>query len=313
MNYLLTARSTLISVSCALLLSSAHIHAQTVAANAAAPTASSESKEREQLALAALGALLSAPPERAFPLLKRTLEGNQTLAVKKRALFILGQTNTPEAPRLMMTIARTPGPLQTEAIRGLGISGKAEAIAGLAEIAKTADSKTQEAVLNALLIAGAKKEVLAIALASSGETQQRAVRILGAMNATEELRELGKRGLSGKGFVEAYAIAGDLESLNRLASAPGPARMKAIRSMGLIKTPAARANLLSIYRSNPDKEIREAVLSGLLIAGAETEVMSLYRESKDPQEKTRLLRWLGTVGGDSALEAIDAALQGNSP
>ena len=83
--------------------------------------------------------------------------------------------------------------------------------------------------------------------------------------------------------------------------------------MGLIKTPAARERLLAIYRANPDKEARDAVLAGFLIAGAQKDVMALYRESKDPEEKTRLLRWLGTMGGDSALEAIDAALQGNAP
>lgn len=312
MKLQLINRTTWLSLGCALLLSHSS-YAQTPATGGAASNVAVQNKEQEQLALAALGALLSAPPERAFPLLKRTLEGNQSLPVKKRALFVLGQTNTPEAPRLILSLARTPGPLQLEAIRGLGISGKAEAIAGLTEIAKTAEPKTQEAVLNALLIAGAKKEVLAIALATTGETQQRAVRILGAMNAREELRELGKRGLSGKGFVEAYAIAGDLESLNRLASAPGPSRIKAIRSIGLIKTPAAKDELLKIYRANPDKDVREAVLSGLLIANGEKEMMALYRESKDPQEKTRLLRWLGTLGGDSAMEAIDAALQGKSP
>lgn len=311
MNLRKFARTTSLAVALTLVFTGASQAQSTT--RSATPTANVENNEQEQLALAALGALLTAPPERAFPLLKRTLEGNQSLAVKKRALFVLGQTNTPEAPGLMLALARTPGPLQLEAIRGLGISGKSEAIAGLSDLAKTADPKAQEAVLNALLIAGAKKEVLEIALATTGETQQRAVRILGAMNAKDELRELGKRGLSGKGFVEAYAIAGDLESLNRLASAPGPSRIKAIRSIGLVRTPEAKSELLKIYRSSPDKDVREAVLSGLLIANAEKEVMVLYRESKDPQEKTRLLRWLGTLGGDSALEAIDAALQGKSP
>lgn len=306
------ARTSYLGLSCVFLLSSTSFAQSPVDRNAAA-NAKVQNNDQEQLAIAALGALLTAPPERAFPLLKRTLEGSQSLQVKKRALFVLGQTNAPEAPQLMLTLARTPGPLQREAIRGLGISGKAEAIAGLTQIAKTAEPKTQEAVLSALLIAGAKKEVLAIALATTGETQQRAVRILGAMNAKEELRELGKRGLSGTGFVEAYAIAGDLESLTRLASAPGPSRIKAIRSIGLVKSPAAKTELLKIYRGSPDKDVREAVLAGLLIASAEQEVLVLYRESKDPQEKTRLLRWLGTLGGDSALQAIDAALQGNTP
>jgi hypothetical protein len=51
----------------------------------------------------------------------------------------------------------------------------------------------------------------------------------------------------------------------------------------------------------------------MLIADAEQAVLGLYRESSDPTEKRELLRTLTMMGGDAALDAIDAALEGRLP
>src|SRR3954471_7845091 len=50
-----------------------------------------EPTEQETLALAALEGLMSQPPERALPILKKVLAGSQSTLVKRRALFVLSQ------------------------------------------------------------------------------------------------------------------------------------------------------------------------------------------------------------------------------
>ena len=72
---------------------------------------------------------------------------------------------------------------------------------------------------------------------------------------------------------------------------------------------AARAALRDIYSRSTDEEIKEAALQGMLIAGDEQGVLTLYRAAKSSDEKRALLRYLAMMDGDAALKAIDAALE----
>ena len=84
--------------------------------------------ESEQLKIAALEALISAPPDRALPLVNKVLSGNYSDEVKTRALFVLSQIDLPEAQALLLEIAKTgSGEFRLEAIRMIGIGGSAAA------------------------------------------------------------------------------------------------------------------------------------------------------------------------------------------
>ena len=63
--------------------------------------------ESEVLKIAALEALISAPPERALPLVSKVLSGNHSNEVKSRALFVLSQIELPEAQTQLLEIARS--------------------------------------------------------------------------------------------------------------------------------------------------------------------------------------------------------------
>ena len=87
-------------------------------------------------------------------------------------------------------------------------------------------------------------------------------------------------------------------------------RLEAVRSIGIIGTDAARKTLRDIYTTSNEKTIRSAALQGLQISGDQQGVLALYRAAKTGDEKRELLRMLSIMGGDAALEAIDAALEG---
>jgi hypothetical protein len=72
---------------------------------------------------------------------------------------------------------------------------------------------------------------------------------------------------------------------------------------------AARTTLREIYTTTTDGDIRDAALQGMLIAGDEQGVLTLYRAAKTNEEKRALLRTLSMIDGDAALQAIDAALE----
>jgi HEAT repeat protein len=273
--------------------------------------------EQEQLAIAALEGLMAAPPERSLPLLKRVLEGPQTDLVKMRALFVLSQVDTDEAQQLLLDRARNgQGELRIEALRMVGVGGDETALKALGEIYQSGDSEVRDAVLHAYLIAGRKAEIAALARSAGNPDDAReAVQALGALGALDELRQLSDlTSLSGE-LVHAYAIAGDLDSLRKLASnAPdSETRVEAVRSIGIVGSEEAGTALREIYRGSQDPQVRRAALEGLMIQGNEAALLEIYRASSDAQEKQTVLRQLTIIGGDAALEAIDAALQGKAP
>lgn len=273
--------------------------------------------EPEQLAIAALEGLLSAPPQRSLPLVRRVLAGSQTELVKMRALFVLSQIDSDEAQQLLLQQARADdGDLRLEAIRMVGIGGNDKALAALADLYQSGDGSVRQEVLNAYLIAGRKQDVLQLARSAKDEDEARAaIQALGAMGALAELRQLGDLGQHSGALVQAYAIAGDLDSLVKLAqtATDEEARIEATRSMGIVGDKAASAALLEIYQRDDSPRVRQAALDGLMMRGDEAALLEIYRASKNTEEKTRILRQLTMIGGDAAMEAIDAALQGKAP
>ena len=65
---------------------------------------SEPSSDAESLKIAALEALISAPPGRALPLVKKVLAGDNSDEVKERALFILSQIDTAEAHSMLLQL-----------------------------------------------------------------------------------------------------------------------------------------------------------------------------------------------------------------
>lgn len=272
--------------------------------------------EAEALAIEALEGLMAAPPQRALPLVRKVLAGNQSERVKRRAVFVLGMIDLPEAGQLLAETAQQgSGALQLEAIRALGIRGGKGQAATLQAIYRKGDARARRAVIQAFVISGDKVALVAIAKAATEPREAReAIHALAAMGAVAELRELGQNGEHAKDLLQAFAIAGDLDGLLRIAkSDPKPAlRVEAARSIGIIGGDKARQALRDLYRDGND-EVRSAALEGLMISGDEQGLLALYRSEQDPARKRELLRMLTMIGGDAAFEAIDAAIDGKAP
>jgi HEAT repeat protein len=267
----------------------------------------------EALALAALEGLMAQPAERALPILKKVLSGPQSALVKRRALFVLSQIHEPEAQTILLETTKSADPsLRAEAIRNIGIGGDPKSLGMLQEMYTNGDRAVKQQVLEAWLISGSKNEVYQAALnAKTDEDANDAIRMLGAMGAAEELRKLGDLKKPGHELTVAYAIAGDLTSLRKIAEGKGDVdtRSEAVRKIGIVHTDEARKALRDIYASATDEEIKRAALEGMLIGGDEQGVLALYRSAQGAEEKRALLRTLSHMNGDAALQAIDAALE----
>jgi HEAT repeat protein len=308
MRFVLT---TLATLSAAVALSGAAVAQAPPAKAAQAERASSGD---EDLALAALEGLMSQSSERALPIIKKVLAGSQTTTVKRRALFVLSQIEGPEAQQILLQTARsTDAGMRGEAIRSIGIGGDPKTLDALLEVYKTGNAEVQKEVLEAWMIAGRKEPVFQVALNAKTEAEANAaIRMLGVMGATDELRKLGERPNATQGLLEAYAISGDLASLRKIAEGSGERsmRLEAIRKIGIIDGEASHTALREIYTRSTDAEIKDAALQGMMISDDEQGVLALYRAAKSSEEKRALLRYLSMMDGDAALLAIDAALEG---
>jgi len=267
----------------------------------------------EELALAALEGLMAQPGDRALPIIKKVLAGSQTPTVKKRALFVLSQIESPEAQQMLIQVSRSTDPaMRGEAIRSIGIGGDPKSLDSLLEVYNGGDENVKRDVLQAWLIADRKETIYQVALNAKTEDEANdAIHMLGAMGATDELRKLGDRPKLASSLVEAYAISGDLASLRKIAdSNPERAtRLEAVRKIGIIDGDESHKALREIYTRTEDREIRDAALQGMMISDDEEGVLALYRAAKSADEKRALMRTLSTMDGDAALKAIDDALE----
>jgi HEAT repeat protein len=272
-----------------------------------------QTDDTERLKITALEALISAPPERALPIVSKVLNGDGSTRLKQRALFVLGQIDLPEARATLLDVARSgTNGMRLEAIRMIGISGDEDTQKELASIYASGDDRTREAVLNAYLIADNAAAIYQIAANTndSGEFE-RAVSKLGAMGARDELRALRDRTGMAEILIDAYAVAGDVESLTVLANDDSdPERQaRAIRGLGITGDDGVAEVLTGIYRKTASAEVRNAALNGLMIGDFDEAVLTLFRESQDATEKRRLLQVLVNMDSDAAWDIIDATLE----
>ena len=275
---------------------------------------SSDTEEQDSLKMAAMEALITAPPERALPIVDKVLAGNNGIELKERALFILSQMDTADSQARLVAYARdSQSELQEEAIRMIGIGGDSEALAGLSDIYANGDADVREAVLEAYLIADDTDAVFAIATNASNEEEfSEAVEMLGVMGAHEQLRELRNRAGLSESLVEAYMISGDAVTLRELAldSSNPEMQLQAIEALGVVGGDDVGQTLVDLYQASSDEDIKEAALEGLMIAGEDDAVLELYRNSGDNAEKRELLELLVLMGSDAVWDIIDSAFEG---
>ena len=279
------------------------------------PLTSHGQSDDEALKMAALESLIMAPEERALPIVRRVLEGDDSVTLKSRALFVLSQMDAPEAQALLLDAARSDEPrLAAEAVRMIGINGDATAMASLGELYSGGSPDLRKAVLEAYLIADDATAVYDIAANAQSETEfARAVDTLGAMGAIEELRAL--RDVTGysERLIQALSIVSDLETLTELARDDSDPRRQAqaIKAIGIVGGDDANALLVDIYRGTDNANVRQAALHGLMVAGDDQRILELYRETTDPKAKQMMLRMLTSMDSDAAWDAIDSVLGGD--
>ena len=274
--------------------------------------------EDEELKLYALNGLLGSDPERALPMLQKFLQGNHAPQLKEQALFVISQSEAPEARKILVDVARGSAhpELQLKAVEYLGIAGGDDNIKQLDELYRSASRpEVKRSILNAYLIAKQTDKLLAIARDAKDPGRGQAIDLLGAMGAEKELRQLYQSESSPdvrKKALQALGVAGDVETLAEVArQEQDPAlRRQAIQGLGLVEDEKSAAALRSLYTASADPAVRRAVVEALFIQQNARALIDLYRTEKDREVRREIVRYLSLMDSEEAEQFISKIFEG---
>ena len=267
----------------------------------------------DEIKLLAINAMQHSDPERAIPLLEEQLSKNNSLSVKKRAIFVLAQISNPKARAILLNYAKGAGnpDLQLEAIRYLVVNrDKQTASATSAELQQiystTQDTAVKLAIIGAfrnsnntpalVSIAGQAGTPVAIrqsavsGIASIGTPQD-----LWALYQKEENRDLRLQMVSAFGSMQA------LEQLNQiLKTEKDPeVRRRAVRSLGGLRTEQTGKMLVDMYGTETDVDTRKAVISALASQNNAEALVAIAKKETNPPLKTDIVRRLTELASRS--------------
>lgn len=248
----------------------------------------------EEIKLIAINSLMQSDPSTAFPALQKVLQGGSSVQVKERALFVLTQNSTPEARKLLGSIAANSAnpDLQMRAIRYVGLMGSDEARKELEGIYKSSsDGRVKRAILQSFMRSGSRSFLLNAAKSESDpELRQDAIRQLALSGGQDELWQLYQSSNSTddkSAILKSMFLSHNSTRLGELARTEKDPKLRvsAIKSLGLMKESGTASTLVSIYQSDANPEVKSAVLNALFLQGNAKALIDIARTEKDPKLK----------------------------
>lgn len=256
------------------------------------------------LKIMALNSLMQSDPQKAFPILEKVLKSNNPANVREKALFVLTQSPLPEARKLLGDIARgSSNPeLQAQAIKYMGLMGNDDSRKELVSIYEsTSDKNVKHAILKSFMISGSRGFLLTVAKGEKdSELRADAIRQLALTGGQDELWQLYQSTVSiddKEEILKSMFLSGNSSRLAEIAQSTTDSRLRiaAIKSLGLMGGNGRGDVLVGVYKSDQNREVREAVLKSLFLQQNAKALIDLARAEKDPEMKRAIVRNLSLI------------------
>jgi HEAT repeat protein len=281
----------------------------------------------DDLKLLAIQAIQYSDPEKAVSTCEAVLSGTNSLAVKKRAIYVLALIDRPEAHQLLLSYAKGKGnpELQREAITYLGARNAKQPTksAELIDIYNsTTDADVRMSVISAFRSAGDKTSLIGIAsgrgvgrgdgvgpvgapqgrggqmapMPMTMNERSRAINNLSDLASPQELWPLYQKEENKdlrSAWVTTFSSMGALDQLTQIVKTEKePAvRQKAIRALGNQKSEKTGPMLADLY-SGGDRDTKLAVISALGNQNNADSLIALARKESDKDLKYQMAREL---------------------
>jgi len=272
---------------------------------------------QDDLKLLALNGLMQTEPERAFPILEGLLQGAHSPNLKKQAVYVLAQNQSPKAQALLERIARgsTGNPdLQLRAVSYF-VDTKSKPNRGqlLSEIyAGTNDAALKSTILSAYRRSNDAERLAQVArIEKNAELRDSALRTLGEVNGQPELWQLYAAETTAEGkkrILRCMFNNGNTEKLAEVARTGKDAgvRQAAIEALASHKGPNVTAALVAMYGSEQELSVRKTIIQRLADRRDAKGLMDIGRQEKDVELQKAIVSRL--VGMKTA-EANDYLLE----
>ena len=273
------------------------------------PVAAEETDE--DLKLYALSGMMNHNPQKALPLVQQYLKGKHSLENKEKALFLLTQSELPQARQALLQIVRGSAhpELRGQAIRYVGMVAE-EDRSLLGELdgiySSSQDRKLRSAVIEAFGMAEHRSGLVALIRSEKDRgLRQQAIDMLSGADGVAELKSL----LQGetdpeirRALVRALGNAGDLEAVITAArnEKDPETRIEAIHSLGNDESPKATEALRSIYSASADRQTRTAVMDALSNQENAKALIEIFRAEKDRELRKEIVHRLADMDGPEA-------------
>jgi tetratricopeptide (TPR) repeat protein len=262
----------------------------------------------DDLKLLAVNSLMQSDPDKAVPVLQKLLASNNSAKVKDRAMFVLAQSSSPQASKLMSDMARNSSnpELQLAAIKYMGMMGNSSALASVYE--STSDPRLKRAILHSFMQSGSRDFLLKAAKNEKDpELRRDAIKQLALTGGSEQLWSLYQSESSlenRKAILQSMFLTGDSSRLADIAKSEKDPQLRiaAIKSLGLMGGNGRGDVLVSIYNSDSNREVRDAVLNSLFIQQNAKALIELARSAKDPETKKQIVSKLALVHSKEATD-----------
>ena len=262
----------------------------------------------------ALQGLMNSDPDRGITVIEGIVnDPRQSAKMKDKAVFLLSQYGGPHAIDLLGRFARDHSnpELQGRALRYLGIMGGEQSRRLLADVyTSSTDIDVKKSILKSFMISGDRAHLLALAKTESNpDLRAEAVQQLGISGGRSELADLYTNESSvevKKKILQAMFVGGSVDKLSDIARTEHnpELRLTAIKNLGLTGGTRAAETLVMVYQTDPNAEVRRAVINALFLQGNAKALIELARKEHDPELKKSIISKLSIMGSKEAAEYL---------
>ncbi len=265
----------------------------------------------DDLKLMAVNSLMQSNPSAAFPVVEKVLTSNNSERVKEQALFVLTQSGSPEASKLLANVAtgKSNPQLQVRAIRLMGMMGNDQSRKELTSLyGLSSDAAVKRAILQSFMQSGSRDALLHVVKTEMNpELRRDAIRQLALMGAEDELWQLYQSDSSledKKAILESMFLSGKSARLAQIARSDGNPELRAaaIKSLGLMGSNGQSDTLVSIFENDKDGQVRTAVLNALFLQQNGKALIELARRERDPEMKKEIVSKMALVHSKDVTE-----------
>ena len=268
----------------------------------------------DDIKLLAIQAMQHSDPERAIPLLEGVLNANNSLNVKRRALYVLALSTQPRAREILVSYAKGAGnpDLQIEAIRYIATSRDRKTMsADLRQIYEgTQDVGVRMAVINAYRSGGDRRSLVSVAGSTTTPVAVRSTAISGlsSIGGPEDLFALYQKETNKDLKLQLVSALGSMQALDQLnqvikTEKDPEVRRAAVRGLGRLQTEKTGTMLVDIYGAEPDVDTRRSVISALSSQNNAEALVAIARKETSLELKRDIVKRLSDMAPRSKAAA----------